>query len=118
LRLVRIRISVEEAFAKYEAGDVTFIDQLSTKQDLRATAGSGRDPHSRSRAAGPARRAAARARRDLLLHLTARRPERPCGALPQEARLQAWALEGGLDAWIEAGHPTEERFSDSRENRD
>jgi rhodanese-related sulfurtransferase len=22
---------------------------------------------------------------------------------------EAWALEGGLEAWIEAGHPTEER---------
>jgi len=34
---MRIRISVDEAFAKYEAGDVTMIDQLSTSQDLRAT---------------------------------------------------------------------------------
>jgi hypothetical protein len=34
---VRIRIPVEEAFAKYEAGEVTVIDQLSTNQDLRAT---------------------------------------------------------------------------------
>ena len=34
---VRIRILVEEAFAKYEAGEVTVIDQLTTNQDLRAT---------------------------------------------------------------------------------
>jgi len=34
---VRIRIPVEEAFAKYEAGEVTVIDQLTTDQDLRAT---------------------------------------------------------------------------------
>jgi hypothetical protein len=34
---VRIRIPVEEAFAKYEGGEVTVIDQLTTKQDLRAT---------------------------------------------------------------------------------
>jgi 3-mercaptopyruvate sulfurtransferase SseA len=31
---------------------------------------------------------------------------------------EAWALEGGLDAWIEAGHPTEERFRDPQENHD
>jgi hypothetical protein len=37
LALVRIRIPVDEAFAKYEAGEVTFIDQLTTRQDLRAT---------------------------------------------------------------------------------
>jgi hypothetical protein len=44
---VRIRISVDDAFAKYEAGSVTVIDQLSTGQDLRATrkiAGSIRIP--------------------------------------------------------------------------
>jgi rhodanese-related sulfurtransferase len=29
----------------------------------------------------------------------------------------AWALEGGLEAWIEAGHPTEERFGEARDNR-
>jgi hypothetical protein len=34
---MRIRIPVEEALAKYEAGEVTVIDQLSTNQDLRAT---------------------------------------------------------------------------------
>jgi hypothetical protein len=34
---VRIRIPLEEAFAKYEAGEVTVIDQLTTNQDLRAT---------------------------------------------------------------------------------
>ncbi len=34
---MRIRIPVEEAFAKYEAGEVTVIDQLTTDQDLRAT---------------------------------------------------------------------------------
>jgi rhodanese-related sulfurtransferase len=34
---MRIRITVEEAFAKYEKGEVTIIDQLSTNQDLRAT---------------------------------------------------------------------------------
>jgi hypothetical protein len=34
---MRIRISVDEAFAKYAAGDLTVIDQLSTSQDLRAT---------------------------------------------------------------------------------
>ena len=37
LTLVRIRIPIEQAFAKYEAGDITFIDQLTTKQDLEAT---------------------------------------------------------------------------------
>jgi rhodanese-related sulfurtransferase len=44
---MRIRITVEEAFAKYEAGEVAVIDQLSTNQDLRATrkiAGSIRIP--------------------------------------------------------------------------
>ena len=44
---MRIRIPVEEALAKYEAGEVTVIDQLSTNQDLRATrkiAGSIRIP--------------------------------------------------------------------------
>jgi hypothetical protein len=35
--VARIRISVEDAFAKYEAGEVTMIDQLTTNQDLRAT---------------------------------------------------------------------------------
>ena len=34
---MRIRIPAEEAFAKYEAGEVTLIDQLTTKQDLAAT---------------------------------------------------------------------------------
>lgn len=34
---MRIRIAIEDAFAKYEAGGVTFIDQLTTNQDLRAT---------------------------------------------------------------------------------
>ncbi len=34
---MRIRISVEDAFAKYEAGEVTVIDQLTTSQDLSAT---------------------------------------------------------------------------------
>lgn len=34
---MRIRIAVEDAFAKYEAGEVTVIDQLTTNQDLRAT---------------------------------------------------------------------------------
>jgi hypothetical protein len=34
---MRIRIPVDEAFARYEAGEVTLIDQLSTNQDLRAT---------------------------------------------------------------------------------
>jgi rhodanese-related sulfurtransferase len=37
LQRVRIRIPVEQAFAKYEAGEVTLIDQLTTKQDLAAT---------------------------------------------------------------------------------
>jgi rhodanese-related sulfurtransferase len=44
---MRIRITVQEAFAKYEAGEVAVIDQLSTNQDLRATrkiAGSIRIP--------------------------------------------------------------------------
>jgi hypothetical protein len=44
---VRIRIPVDEAFAKYSAGEVTVIDQLTTNQDLRATrriAGSIRIP--------------------------------------------------------------------------
>jgi hypothetical protein len=35
--VMRIRIPVEEAFARYEKGEVTIIDQLSTGQDLRAT---------------------------------------------------------------------------------
>ena len=34
--MTRIRIPVEDAFAKYEAG-ATIIDQLTTKQDLNAT---------------------------------------------------------------------------------
>ena len=34
---MRIRIAVEDAFAKYEAGEATLIDQLTTNQDLRAT---------------------------------------------------------------------------------
>jgi hypothetical protein len=34
---MRIRIPLEEAFAKYERGEVTIIDQLSTNQDLGAT---------------------------------------------------------------------------------
>jgi hypothetical protein len=34
---MRIRISVDEAFAKYAAGEVTMVDQLTTNQDLRAT---------------------------------------------------------------------------------
>jgi hypothetical protein len=34
---MRIRIAVADAFAKYEAGEVTFVDQLTTNQDLRAT---------------------------------------------------------------------------------
>ena len=34
---MRIRIPVEQAFAKYEAGEVTMVDQLTTGQDLRAT---------------------------------------------------------------------------------
>ena len=34
---MRIRIPIEEALAKYEAGEVTVIDQLGTGEDLRAT---------------------------------------------------------------------------------
>jgi hypothetical protein len=34
---VRIRIPVEDAYARYERGEVTLIDQLTTEQDLRAT---------------------------------------------------------------------------------
>jgi hypothetical protein len=34
---VRIRIPAEEAFAKYEAGEVTMLDQLTTTQDLSST---------------------------------------------------------------------------------
>jgi hypothetical protein len=34
---MRIRIPVDDAYAKYERGDVTFIDQLTTNQDSRAT---------------------------------------------------------------------------------
>ena len=34
---MRIRIPIEAAHAKYERGEVTMIDQLSTNQDLRAT---------------------------------------------------------------------------------
>jgi hypothetical protein len=34
---VRIRIPVEEAHAKYQSGEVTMLDQLTTNQDLRAT---------------------------------------------------------------------------------
>jgi hypothetical protein len=34
---MRIRMQVGDAFAKYERGEVTVIDQLSTNQDLRAT---------------------------------------------------------------------------------
>ena len=34
---MRIRIPIDEALAKYTAGEVTFVDQLSTNQDLRAT---------------------------------------------------------------------------------
>ena len=44
---MRIRISVDDAFAKYEADELTVMDQLSTNQDLRATrkiAGSLRIP--------------------------------------------------------------------------
>ena len=33
----RFRIPVADAFGKYERGEVTMIDQLSTNQDLRAT---------------------------------------------------------------------------------
>ena len=28
----------------------------------------------------------------------------------------AWALEGGMEAWIAAGYPTEERVAGVREN--
>jgi hypothetical protein len=34
---MRIRIPIDKALAKYTAGEVTFVDQLSTNQDLRAT---------------------------------------------------------------------------------
>jgi hypothetical protein len=34
---VRIRIRVEDALARYERGEVTMVDQLSTNQDLHAT---------------------------------------------------------------------------------
>ena len=34
---MRIRIPVEEALAKYEAGEVTMVDQLTTAQDLSST---------------------------------------------------------------------------------
>ena len=34
---MRIRIPVADAFAKYERGEITIIDQLSTSQDLLAT---------------------------------------------------------------------------------
>jgi rhodanese-related sulfurtransferase len=29
----------------------------------------------------------------------------------------AWALEGGLDDWIESGYPTEDRVKEVEENR-
>ena len=35
--MARIRVPLVEAFAKYSNGEVTVIDQLTTKQDLRAT---------------------------------------------------------------------------------
>jgi hypothetical protein len=44
---MRIRMPVADAYARYERGEVTMIDQLSTNQDLRATskiAGSIRIP--------------------------------------------------------------------------
>jgi rhodanese-related sulfurtransferase len=44
---MRIRMPVDEAFAKYQAGEVTVIDQLGTNSDLHATrkiAGSIRIP--------------------------------------------------------------------------
>jgi hypothetical protein len=34
---MRIRLPVDDAFAKSEAGAVTIVDQLTTNQDLRAT---------------------------------------------------------------------------------
>jgi rhodanese-related sulfurtransferase len=35
--VARIRIGAGDAYAKYEAGEVTMIDQLTTDQDQRAT---------------------------------------------------------------------------------
>ena len=35
--MARIRIRVDEAFQKYESGEVTMIDQLTTNQDAHAT---------------------------------------------------------------------------------
>jgi hypothetical protein len=34
---VRVRIDVDEAYAKYERGEVTMLDQLTTNQDRAAS---------------------------------------------------------------------------------
>ena len=35
--MARVRIGVDEAHSKYERGEVTIIDQLTTNQDLAAS---------------------------------------------------------------------------------
>jgi hypothetical protein len=36
--MTRLRIRVDEAYSKYELGEITMIDQLTTNQDLAASA--------------------------------------------------------------------------------
>lgn len=113
LLLVRIRIPVDEARAKQEAGEVTVIDQLTTNQDLRATkkiSGSIRIPADEL----PDRLDELPRDRGVVTYCTCPHDELSArtALFLRKQGYDAWALEGGLDDWIESGYPTEDRSSD------
>ena len=107
---MRIRIPVEDALAKYEAGEVTVLDELTTAQDFSSTRkikGSIRIlPDELPDRIGELPR-----ERGVIAYCTCRHDELSARAalFLRKHGYEAWALEGGLDAWVAAGYPTEER---------
>jgi rhodanese-related sulfurtransferase len=101
---------VEDAYGRYDRGEVTIIDQLTTNQDLRATSkirGAIRIPSDEL----PSRLGELPQDRGVISYCTCPQDELSArvALFLRKYGYEAWALEGGLDAWIAAGYPTEER---------
>jgi rhodanese-related sulfurtransferase len=116
---MRVRIPVDEARAKQKAGEVTVVDQLTTNQDLRATkkiSGSIRIPADEL----PDRLDELPRDRGVVTYCTCPHDELSTrtALFLRKQGYDAWALEGGMDDWIEAGHPTEDRESEQRSSED